>query len=153
MAKSVRTASARARSAPTKDAPVRWGVVSTARIGWEKVIPGFLKSKEFEVRAVASRSLPNAKKYARKLGLPVAYGSYEELLAEGGRLADHGNFLWSGQLAVFVLFAVATVILVGRITAGAATSRSTLWLRAIVCSVLLAWHLVSGIRHFETSWL
>jgi predicted dehydrogenase len=59
---------------------VRWGIISTARIGTEKVIPGMLKSKDFEVRAIASRSLPTAKKAARKLGIPVAYGSYEELL-------------------------------------------------------------------------
>jgi len=60
--------------------PVRWGVISTARIGWEKVIPGLLKSRDLEVRAIASRSLPTAKKWARKLGIPVAYGSYDELL-------------------------------------------------------------------------
>jgi len=60
--------------------PVRWGVISTARIGWEKVLPGMMKSKELEIRAIASRSLPNAKKWAKKLGIPVAYGSYEELL-------------------------------------------------------------------------
>jgi predicted dehydrogenase len=59
---------------------VRWGIISTARIGWEKVIPGMLKSDEFEVRAIASRSLPTARKWAKKLGIPVAYGSYEELL-------------------------------------------------------------------------
>jgi predicted dehydrogenase len=59
---------------------VRWGIISTAKIGTEKVIPGMLKSKDFEVRAIASRSLPMAKKAARKLGIPVAYGSYEELL-------------------------------------------------------------------------
>jgi predicted dehydrogenase len=59
---------------------VRWGVISTANIGVSKVIPGMLKSKEFEVRAIASRSLPAAKKVARRLGIPVAYGSYEELL-------------------------------------------------------------------------
>jgi predicted dehydrogenase len=63
-----------------KDKPVRWGIISTARIGWEKVIPGMLKSKDFEVRAIASRSLPTARKWAKKLGIPVAYGSYEELL-------------------------------------------------------------------------
>ena len=42
---------------------VRWGVISTARIGWEKVLPGMMKSKELEIRAIASRSLPNAKPY------------------------------------------------------------------------------------------
>jgi predicted dehydrogenase len=61
---------------------VRWGIISTANIGVAKVIPGMLKSKEFEVRAIASRSLPTAKKWAKKLGIPVAYGSYEELLAD-----------------------------------------------------------------------
>jgi predicted dehydrogenase len=59
---------------------VRWGIISTANIGVAKVIPGMLKSKEFEVRAIASRSLATAKKWAKKLGIPVAYGSYEELL-------------------------------------------------------------------------
>ena len=39
-----------------------------------------MKSKDIEIRAIASRSLPTAKKAAKKLGIPVAYGSYEELL-------------------------------------------------------------------------
>jgi predicted dehydrogenase len=60
--------------------PVRWGVISTARIGWEKVIPGMMKSKDLEIRAIASRSLPTGRKWAKKLGIPKAYGSYEELL-------------------------------------------------------------------------
>ena len=33
-----------------------------------------LKSKDFEVRAIASRTLPTARKWAKKLGIPVAYG-------------------------------------------------------------------------------
>jgi predicted dehydrogenase len=60
--------------------PVRWGVISTARIGWEKVIPGLKKSKDIEVRAIASRAPATAKRWAKKLGIPVAYGSYEDLL-------------------------------------------------------------------------
>ncbi len=59
---------------------LRWGIISTANSGVAKVIPGMLKSKDFEVRAIASRSLPAAKKWAKKLGIPVAYGSYEALL-------------------------------------------------------------------------
>ena len=59
---------------------VRWGIISTANIGVARVIPGMLKSREFEVRAIASRSLPAARKWARKLGIPVAHGSYEALL-------------------------------------------------------------------------
>jgi len=66
--------------AARKEGPVRWGVISTARIGTEKVIPGLMKSKELVVQAIASRTLATAKKAARKLRIPVAYGTYEELL-------------------------------------------------------------------------
>jgi predicted dehydrogenase len=68
-----------AKRAAKRD-PVRWGVISTARIGWEKVLPGMMKSKDIEIRAISSRTLPTAKKWARKLGIPVAYGSYEDML-------------------------------------------------------------------------
>ena len=58
---------------------MRWGVISTAKIGLGKVLPGMMKSRQLEIRAIASRSLPKAKRAAKKLGIPVAYGSYEEL--------------------------------------------------------------------------
>jgi len=61
---------------------VRWGVMSTAKIGLEKVIPGLQKSALCDVRAIASRSLAPARAAADKLGIPDAYGSYEELLAD-----------------------------------------------------------------------
>lgn len=69
-----------AKSAKRKAGKIRWGIISTANIGVAKVVPGMLKSSKFEVRAIASRELPAAKKWAKKLGIPVAYGSYEELL-------------------------------------------------------------------------
>jgi predicted dehydrogenase len=62
-----------------KSGKIRWGIISTANIGVDKVIPGMLNSRQIEVRAIASRSLPKAKRVAKKLGIPVAYGSYEEL--------------------------------------------------------------------------
>jgi len=62
-----------------KTCPLRWGIISTANIGIEQVIPGMLKSKQLAVRAIASRSLAGARRAAKKLGIPVAYGSYEEL--------------------------------------------------------------------------
>lgn len=62
------------------DNPVRWGVLSTARIGWERVIPGMQKSAWCDMRAMASRSKDAAAKTAKQLGIPVVYGSYEELL-------------------------------------------------------------------------
>jgi len=62
--------------------PVKWGVISTAKIGLERVIPPMMKTALCDVRAVASRNLDGARAYARKLGIPKAYGSYEELLAD-----------------------------------------------------------------------
>jgi predicted dehydrogenase len=60
--------------------PVRWGIVSTANIGRAKVVPAMLASPWCEVRAIASRNPDSARDYARELGIPEAYGSYEELL-------------------------------------------------------------------------
>ncbi len=62
--------------------PVVWGVLSTAKIGTEKVIPEMLASPMVELRAIASRSLPAAQAAAGRLGIPQAYGSYEALLAD-----------------------------------------------------------------------
>ncbi len=63
-------------------AKVKWGIISTADIGVIKVIPGMLKSDELEVVAISSRSLKRAKSWAEKLGIPKAYGSYEDMLAD-----------------------------------------------------------------------
>jgi len=62
--------------------PVRWGILSTARIGTHKVIPGMLKSAVLEVAAIASRDLATARSAADKLGIARAYGTYDELLAD-----------------------------------------------------------------------
>ena len=61
---------------------VNWGVLSTAKIGREKVIPAMQKGQYSQVGAIASRSLDSAQKVASDLGIPKAYGSYEELLAD-----------------------------------------------------------------------
>ena len=64
---------------------VRWGIISTANIGVEKVIPGILKSPHSEVVALASRDLARAHTALSHLGLRSharAYGSYEELFAD-----------------------------------------------------------------------
>jgi predicted dehydrogenase len=62
--------------------PVRWGILSTAKIGTTKVIPGMLKSKLLEVVAIGSRHLASAQAAASALGIPTAHGSYEALLAD-----------------------------------------------------------------------
>jgi predicted dehydrogenase len=61
---------------------VRWGVLSTARIGVDKVIPATRTAPRCEVVAIASRELARAQAAASALGIERAYGSYEALLAD-----------------------------------------------------------------------
>jgi predicted dehydrogenase len=61
---------------------VSWGVLSTAKIGTEKVIPAIQRSQWCDTRAIASRSLAQAQTAADALHIPRAYGSYEELIAD-----------------------------------------------------------------------
>ncbi len=61
---------------------VRWGILGTAGIAVRKVIPAMQQSDWSEVTAIASRDHGRAKDVARRLGIPKAYGSYEELLAD-----------------------------------------------------------------------
>ncbi|MBT8216723.1 MAG: Gfo/Idh/MocA family oxidoreductase [Acidimicrobiia bacterium] len=59
---------------------VRWGILSTAKIGMEKVTPAIQAAPNCEVVAIASRSIDAAAAAAERLGIPAAYGTYEELL-------------------------------------------------------------------------
>jgi predicted dehydrogenase len=61
---------------------VRWGVLGVARIATKKVIPGMQKGEWCEIAAIASRDLRKAEAAASELGIPNAYGSYEELLQD-----------------------------------------------------------------------
>jgi predicted dehydrogenase len=63
-------------------AKTRWGIISTAKIGTGKVIPGIQRAPSAEVVAIASRDLARAQEAAKELGIPKAYGSYEEMLAD-----------------------------------------------------------------------
>lgn len=80
---------------------VRWGVLSTAAIGTEKVIPAMQRAELCEVTAIASRDLGKARAAADKLGIAAAYGSYEELLSDPGvdaiynPLPNHLHVPWS----------------------------------------------------------
>jgi predicted dehydrogenase len=80
---------------------VRWGVLSTARIGTEAVIPAMQLGEHCQVTAIASRSLEKAQAAASQLSIPKAYGSYEELLADAEidaiyiPLPNHLHVPWS----------------------------------------------------------
>ena len=62
--------------------PVRWGVLGVANIAVRKVIPAMQRSPHTPVIAIASRDLGKARRAAESLGIAVAYGSYEELIAD-----------------------------------------------------------------------
>src|ERR1044071_8227646 len=62
---------------------VRWGVLGAAKIAVEKVIPAMQRGRWSEVVGLASRDSGKAERAARSLGIPKAYGAYEELLADG----------------------------------------------------------------------
>ena len=61
---------------------IRWGVLSTAQIGTEEVIPAMQQGTYCDITAIASRSLERAQAAASRLGISKAYGSYEALLAD-----------------------------------------------------------------------
>src|SRR5207237_2414792 len=62
--------------------PVKWGILSTADIN-RLVIPAAHASPKVELVGVASRERKRAEEYARQWEIERAYGSYEELLADG----------------------------------------------------------------------
>src|SRR5829696_6774032 len=61
---------------------VSWGVLSTAKIGTEKVIPAMQRSSLLRIDAIASRDIARGRDVAERLGIPKVYGSYEDLLAD-----------------------------------------------------------------------
>ena len=80
---------------------LRMGILSTARIGTEKVIPAMQQGAYGVVTAIASRTLDKAQATAARLGIPKAYGSYEALLADPdidavyNPLPNHLHVPWS----------------------------------------------------------
>jgi predicted dehydrogenase len=80
---------------------IRWGILGTAKIAREKVIPATQASDTGAVTAIASRELSQAKAVASRLGIEKAYGSYDELLADADvdavyiPLPNHLHVPWS----------------------------------------------------------
>ena len=59
----------------------RWGILSTAKIGREQLIPAIMDSDNGVVHGIASRSESSARALADRFGVPLAFGSYDEMLA------------------------------------------------------------------------
>jgi len=59
---------------------IRWGIISTAWIATEFVIPAMLKSKYCEITGISSRTAKKAKDAAKRYHISNHYSSYQDLL-------------------------------------------------------------------------
>ncbi len=60
---------------------LRFGILSTAKIGRELVVPAIQDAENCVVTAIASRDLAKSRAMADRFSVPHAFGSYEEMLA------------------------------------------------------------------------
>lgn len=80
---------------------IRWGVLSTAKIGVNKVIPAMQRGQYSEIAGISSRDMHKAETVARNLKIPKAFGSYEAMLADPeidavyNPLPNHLHVPWS----------------------------------------------------------
>ncbi|MDQ2633694.1 MAG: Gfo/Idh/MocA family oxidoreductase, partial [Pseudomonadota bacterium] len=58
----------------------RWGILSTAKIGREQLIPAIVDAENGVLAGIASRDLKKAKALAQRFGAQHAFGTYEEML-------------------------------------------------------------------------
>ncbi len=84
---------------------VRWGILGVASIATRKVIPAMQQGEWSAISAIASRDLAKAEEASKSFGIPKAYGSYEELLADPeieaiyNPLPNHLHVPWSVKAA------------------------------------------------------
>jgi predicted dehydrogenase len=62
--------------------PIQWGILGAARIAVEHVLPSFGRASCSQAAALAARDPGRARSVAQRFGIPRAYGSYDELLAD-----------------------------------------------------------------------
>lgn len=60
---------------------IRFGILSTAKIAREFVAPAIFKASNARIEAIASRDIKKAQRLAKNYNAPLAFGSYDELLA------------------------------------------------------------------------
>ncbi len=60
---------------------LRFGIISTAKIAADHVVPAIQDAENCVVTAVASRDIAKAKAFAERFAIDHAFGSYDEMLA------------------------------------------------------------------------
>src|SRR5262245_58690456 len=68
-------------STPMSTDKVRFGILGVAKIN-DRLIPSFARTQHASLAAIASRDRRRAEAAARAAGIPRAFGSYAELLAD-----------------------------------------------------------------------
>ena len=94
--------------------------------------------------------------YLNLAWLTFGFGAaYTYLVAEPGAYMALGNFTWSGQISVFVLFVASAVFLLGWATRAAAHRSAKVTASLAVIAVVFSLHLVSGLQWYglHTGWL
>ena len=61
---------------------IKWGILGASKLALEKIIPAMADQEEFQVNAIASRSLEKARDVAQILSIPRYFGTYEELIQD-----------------------------------------------------------------------
>ena len=55
---------------------IKWGILSTAKIATQQIIPAILESKNSIIYGIASRDLKKAKKLVKQFDIKEAFSSY-----------------------------------------------------------------------------
>ena len=61
---------------------INWGILGTAKIAKQHIIPGIYKSKNSNLYAIASRKIYKASAFSKNIKISKHYGSYAELYAD-----------------------------------------------------------------------
>lgn len=83
----------------------KWGILGTAKIARQALVPGIRDAEGSELFAVASRNLDNAERFAEEFGIPKSYGSYNSLLEDPDLefvyipLPNHLHLKWAKEAA------------------------------------------------------
>ena len=61
---------------------INWGILGTAKIAVEQVIPAMIKSENANLLAISSRDIKKAKNISQKFSIQKTYGNYEQLILD-----------------------------------------------------------------------
>ncbi|WP_437573142.1 Gfo/Idh/MocA family protein [Sorangium sp. So ce887] len=85
--------------------PVRWGVLGASSFALKVSLPSMRRGPLTQLAALASRDIGKARAAAQSLGIPKAYGSYDELLDDPeieaiyNPLPNHLHVKWTARAA------------------------------------------------------